>query len=194
MNGFDARNRGPRRSASGAGSVKREDDLFLAGFDASWEIDIFGGVRREIEASEAELAGTEDSLRDTLITLQGEVARNYVEYRGLQLRLDIARKEVEIRKESAEIIEARVRAGFVSELDLARARGELASAESRIPFLENSLSAALHRIGVLLGTEPMSLAMELRDPAALPRIPERSSRRLAFRSPAASAGYPQGRA
>ena len=163
---------GSSRSASGAGSIKREDDLFLAGFDASWEIDIFGGVRREIEASKAELAGTEDSLRDTLITLQGEVARNYVEYRGLQLRLDIARKEIEIRKESAEIIEARVRAGFVSELDLARARGELASAESRVPSLENSLFAALHRIGVLLGSEPMSLATELRDTAALPRIPE----------------------
>ena len=161
-----------RQAASGAGSGKREDDLFLVGFDASWEIDIFGGVRREIEASEAELAASEDSLRDTLITLQGEVARNYIEYRGLQLRLEIARKEVRIRRESSEITEARVRAGFVSELDLARARGELASAESRIPFLENSLFATLHRIGVLLGLEPMSLATELRVSAALPRIPE----------------------
>jgi multidrug efflux system outer membrane protein len=164
-----------RRAASGttrAGSGKREDDLFLVGFDASWEIDIFGGVRREIESSEAELAASEDSLRDTLITLQGEVVRNYIEYRGLQLRLDIARKEVLIRSESSEITEGRVRAGFVSELDLARARGELASAESRIPFLQNSLLAALHRIGVLLGLEPMGLAAELRASAALPRIPE----------------------
>jgi multidrug efflux system outer membrane protein len=163
---------GTSRAGSGGGSIKREDDLFLAGFDASWEIDVFGGIRREIEASEAELAGSEDSLRDVLITLQGEVARNYIEYRGIQLRLDIARKEVEIRKESAEIIDARVRAGFVSELDLARARGELASAESRIPSLENSLSATLHRIGVLLGSEPMSLATELRASAVLPRVPE----------------------
>jgi multidrug efflux system outer membrane protein len=159
-------------SGSTFGSSKREDDLYLVGFDASWEVDIFGGVRREIEASTADLAATEDSLRDTLVTLQGEVARNYIDYRGLQVRLEIARKAVQTRRENLEITESRVRAGFVSQLDLARARGELSSAESGIPRLEISLWAALHHIGVLLGLEPMSLAGELQTPAEIPGVPE----------------------
>jgi len=150
----------------------RQNNLFLANFDASWEIDIFGGLRRGIEAAEADLAASGDALRDTLVTLQGEVARNYIGYRGLQLRLDIARQTVRIRRENAEIIESRTRAGFVSELDLARAKGELASAESKIPFLENSLLATLHRLGILLGLEPMSLAAELQASEELPAIPE----------------------
>ena len=120
----------------------------------------------------SDLAAAQDSLRDTLVTLQGEVARNYIEYRGQQLRLEIARQEFKIRRENVEITEARVQAGFVSELDLARARGEMASAESRIPFLENFLQATLHRLGVLLGLEPMSVAAELRAAAEFPKIPE----------------------
>jgi outer membrane protein TolC len=108
---------------------QRETDLFLAGFDASWEIDAFGGIRREIEASQADLAASVEALRNALVTLQGEVARNYIELRGQQLRLQIARKEVEIRKENLELIDARLRAGLVNELDLARGKGELASAE-----------------------------------------------------------------
>jgi NodT family efflux transporter outer membrane factor (OMF) lipoprotein len=150
----------------------RQNNLFLAGFDASWEIDIFGGVRRGIEAAEADLAASGDALRDILVTMQGEVARNYIGYRALQLRLEIARQTVQIRRENTEITEARTRAGFVSELDLTRARGELASAESRIPFLENSLLATLHRLGILLGLEPVSLAAELQAPTELPTLPE----------------------
>ncbi len=163
---------GQTSSGSASRSPNREDDLYLVGFDASWEIDIFGGVRREIEASVADLGAVEESLRDTLVTLQGEVARNYIDYRGFQLRLEIARKAVQIRQESLEITGARVRAGVVSELDLTRARGELSTAEARVPFLEESLLTLLHRIGVLLGMHPMSLADELRGPAGLPRIPE----------------------
>jgi len=162
---------GPRPGTPPASS-NRQSNFFLVGFDASWEIDIFGGVRREIEAADYDLSASADSLRDTLVTLQGEVARNYMEYRGQQLRLKIAWQDVQARRENVEITEARVRAGFVSELDLARARGELATAESRIPFLENLLLATLHRLGTLLGLEPMSLATELRASAELPQIPE----------------------
>jgi outer membrane protein, multidrug efflux system len=149
----------------------RQNNLFLADFDASWEIDIFGGLRRGVEAAEADLEASGDALRDTLVTLQGEVARNYLVYRGLQLRLDIARQTAYIRRENVEITEARARGGFVSELDLARARAELATAESIVPSLENGLFAALHRLGILLGQEPLSLASELAAFAALPHIP-----------------------
>jgi NodT family efflux transporter outer membrane factor (OMF) lipoprotein len=120
----------------------------------------------------ADLGAAAELLRDTLVTLQGEVARNYIDYRGYQLRLEIARKAVQIRQESLEITEARVRAGAVSELDLTRARGELSAAEARVPLLEESLLTLLHRLGILLGLHPTSLADELRTPAGLPRIPE----------------------
>jgi outer membrane protein, multidrug efflux system len=150
----------------------RQNNLFSAEFDAAWEIDLFGGLRRGTEAAEADLFASGDALRDTLVTLQGEVGRNYIGYRTYQLRLDIARQTIRIRRENAEITAARARAGFVSELDLVRSRGELASAESKLPFLENSLLVTLHRLGILLGLEPMSLTAELQTPAELPAIPE----------------------
>ena len=159
-------------SSPSAGLGQRETNLFLTGFDASWEIDVFGGIRREIEASRADLAASEEALRDALVTLQGEVARAYIELRGQQLRLMIARMEVEIRKENLELIEARLRAGLVNELDLARGKGELASAQARIPLLENSLRGSFHRLAVLLGQEPLSLVAELEMEKQLPEVPE----------------------
>jgi NodT family efflux transporter outer membrane factor (OMF) lipoprotein len=128
-------------------------------------------VRREIEAAEADLAASRDALNDTLVSLQGEVARNYVQLRGLQFRLDIARQEVRIRKENVAVAEARAKAGLVSELDAARARGELATAQARIPFLERSLMATIYRVAVLLGQEPESLQNYFRENQQLPAIP-----------------------
>ncbi len=150
----------------------REQNLYVTGFDASWEVDIFGGIRREIEAAYATLEAHEEGLRHALVTLQGEVARNYVDTRALQLRLDIARRQVQVRKDYAEITEARAKAGLVSELDSARARGELASAEAIIPSLERSLKAAIHRLSVLLGEEPPGIEKELLVSSPLPNIPE----------------------
>ena len=163
---------GSGTSAPSLASSNRNYNFFLLGFDAAWEVDIFGGIRREIEAAQSDLAAAEDSLRDTLVTLQGEVARNYILYRGLQLRLDIAREEVKTRRESVEIAEARLQAGLVNELGVSRIRGDLASAEAAIPFLEISLLETLHRLGILLGQEPMNLQTELSRTAPLPRIPD----------------------
>lgn len=163
--------------ASGSGSagsapiaLDRQSNFFLTEFDALWEIDIFGGIHREIEAGQADFAASQEALRDALITLQGEVARNYLEFRGLQRRLEIARQEVQIRLDNVEITQARARAGLVSGFDAARAQGERAQAEAAIPALETSLRAALYRLGVLLGLPPLSLDGELSKPAPLPWI------------------------
>jgi len=157
--------------AAAAAAKGREQDFWLAGFDASWEIDVFGGVRRQVEAADADLAASGEALRDTLVSLRGELARNYFELRGLQLRIDIARQEVRIRRDNVEITGARSKAGLASELDYARASGELASAEARIPALERSLKAAVFRIGVLLGQEPSGLEAELRAAGNLSAVP-----------------------
>jgi multidrug efflux system outer membrane protein len=154
------------------GARDREFGLYLVGFDASWEVDVFGGVRREVEAANADLAASREALRDTLVTLQGEVARNYVEARALQLRLEIAREDVRARRENVELNEAKFRGGLIPELDLARARGALANAKSTIPPLENAMLAAMHRLAVLLGQEPISLIRELSVKTDLPQVPE----------------------
>jgi len=151
---------------------QRRGGLYHAGFDASWEIDIFGAVRREIEAVEADLDASGEALRDTLVTLQGEVARIYLDLRGQQLRMDIARRELEARRTNAAIAESRFRAGLASQLELARAQGEVSIAEARIPELEKSILAAVHLLGVLLGREPGSLEPELSRAAPLPDIPD----------------------
>ncbi len=151
---------------------ERRGDLYQAGFDASWEIDIFGGIRREIEAADADLAASEDGLRGALLSLQGEVARNYIDLRGLQLRMDIARQEVGTRRDNLQLVAVRFEAGLVNRLDVTRVEGDLASAESRIPPLENAILAVLHRLGVLLGQEPMSLVDRLKVARALPEIPQ----------------------
>jgi outer membrane protein, multidrug efflux system len=162
-------------NAAGGGAVPgastgRRSDFYQAGFDASWEIDFFGGIRREIEAAEANLGASEEALRDSLVTLQAEVARNYVELRGQQLRLAIAEKEKENWQTNVEIAEARYQAGLISHLELSRALGELATAESRIPLLENALLETVHRIAILLGREPMDLVSELYEAVDLPHI------------------------
>jgi len=153
-------------------AFRRRGELYEVGFDASWEIDIFGGVRREIEAADADLAAAGEALRDTLVTLQGEVARNYMELRGEQLRMDIAQREVESRRTNASITESRFNAGLVSHLELARAQGEEAVAEARIPSIENAILAAVHRLSVLLGRDPANLTSSLSPPAALPKVPD----------------------
>lgn len=150
---------------------QRRGELYEVRFDASWEMDIFGGVRREIEAASADLAAVGEALRDTLVTLQGEVARNYMELRGQQLRLEIAQQELASRRTNASITESRFNAGLVSHLELARSQGEVAVAESRIPSIENAILAAVHRLGVLLGLEPAGLMSSLLRPEVFPEIP-----------------------
>jgi NodT family efflux transporter outer membrane factor (OMF) lipoprotein len=99
------------------------------------------------------------------------VARNYVELRGLQVRRNIAFKEAKARRENLGLVGARFQAGLVTQLDVTRVKGDLASAESRIPTLENAILVVLHRWGVLLGQEPMSLVEKLRMANELPKVP-----------------------
>ena len=150
----------------------RQSDLYQAGFDASWEIDIFGGLRREVEAADAQLAVYEEARRDTLIALRGEVGRNYMELRALQLRLDIAGEDILSRQKIVALNRIRYESGLINELELARATGALANAESTVPALERSVHEVMHRLAVLSGLQPSSLVQELSRPADLPQVPE----------------------
>ncbi len=163
----------PFKAASGEGSPfgSREQNVFEAGFDASWELDLFGGVRRDVEAAVAQVQAAEESERDVLITLLSEVARNYTELRGSQQRLDLVDQTVSAQQETLELATARFDAGLGTELDVARARALLEAIGSERPELERIAWRAIYRIGVLLGREPESLAQTLEVPGPIPLAP-----------------------
>jgi NodT family efflux transporter outer membrane factor (OMF) lipoprotein len=146
-------------------------DLYQAGFDANWEIDLFGRVRRSIEAAEADVAAAVEDRRDALVTLLSEVARNYVELRSFQRRLDIARANLKAQQDTLDLTNARFKANLISDLDVARADAQVATTAAQIPALEAQRNTAAHRLGVLLGQPPASLLDELIGPAADTAIP-----------------------
>lgn len=146
-------------------------ELFQVGLDASWELDIFGGTRRNLEAATADLRAAVEDRRDVLITLAGDVGTNYLNLRGFQQQIAIARKNLEAQKKTADITHRRFEAGFVSRLDVANADAQVATTEAAIPRLEASARAAIYSLGVLLGREPAVLAKELSQAAPIPPVP-----------------------
>jgi multidrug efflux system outer membrane protein len=152
--------------------VPRELKLYSAGFDAFWEVDFFGRVRRDIEASRGEVEAQEASLRDLQISVIAEVARNYFELRGLQNQLAVARKNAANQAETLEITQARLEIGRGTELDTSRASAQLDSTLATIPPLETAVKRAIHRLGVLTGQTPGALDAKLAQPAPIPKLPE----------------------
>ena len=151
--------------------VPFENNVYQTGFDASWEIDVFGGTRRAAEAAKAGVEASQDGRRATLVTLLGEVARNYVDVRGYQRRLAIARQNLEAQARGLAITRDRFAQGLTSNLDVQQASTLLSTTQAEIPTLETSLQAAIHRLGVLLGQPPGALLAELSNPAPIPAAP-----------------------
>jgi NodT family efflux transporter outer membrane factor (OMF) lipoprotein len=175
--GIAASGLGPSVTAVGAyersqtGSKSPAGNLYQVGFDAGWEIDIFGGVRRGIEAAEAQVRAAEEDKRDVQVSLVAEVARNYVELRSLQQRTTIARKNLEAQERTAELTRKRFQNGLVSKLDVANAQAQVATTTATIPRLESSARQAIYAISVLLDREPGALVQELSKPADVPATP-----------------------
>ena len=145
--------------------------FYQAGFDAAWELDVFGGRRREVEAADAEVQASVESRRDVLITVMAEVARDYLEVRGLQARTRITRMNLETQTQALELTQTRFRQGMAAELDVTRAKAQVTSTASQIPLLDSLRLQAVHRLGVLLGREPGALKEELEKSAAIPPPP-----------------------
>jgi NodT family efflux transporter outer membrane factor (OMF) lipoprotein len=148
-----------------------ENSVYQAGFDASWEIDVFGGKRRATEAAKAHVAATQFGEREVLVTLLGEVARNYVEARGYQRRLEIAQDNIRAQEQSLAIVQNRFTNGLTSDLDVQQASTLLSTTRAVVPQLETALAASIHRLGVLLGQTPESLETELAAVAPIPAAP-----------------------
>ncbi len=158
------------RSSANSG-LGMEGEIYDVAFDAGWEVDLFGAVRRRIEAAEAELAASREGVRAVRVSLAGEVAREYFEIRTLQARLAALGRNVDILRQIYDHTLDRYRAGLVDELAVARSRGDLEQARARTPQLETALAAARNRLAVLLGEVPGGLDGDLAEVAPLPAIP-----------------------
>ncbi|WGS84029.1 efflux transporter outer membrane subunit [Methylomonas sp. UP202] len=152
-------------------NIPFENDVYKAGFDATWEIDLFGGKRRAVEAATAALTATEYGRRDVLVSLLSEVARYYALTRGAQRQLAILQNQINAQEETVNIIRSRVNHGTAAELELQRSIALLASIESQAPAIETSIQSSIHRLGVLLAQSPNGLNAELAATAAIPAPP-----------------------
>ena len=140
----------------GVGSEAQVPDrtTYDAGFDARYELDLFGGQRRAVQASTADLAAVEANLHSTQLTVAAEVALNYVDARLAQRQLEIARANLSAQDETLQIVQWRVQAGLVGALDLEQARQLRAQTAATVPLREQALSSALNRLSVLTGAAP----------------------------------------
>lgn len=142
-----------------------------AGFDSAWEIDLFGGIKRSVESSQAALEASVDNYHDVMITLYAEVARNYVEMRAIQSRLRYAQQNIDSQRETLKLTEDRFNAGITPELDVIQAKLNLANTESEVPSLRLAEIQAVNRIAVLLGQFPQTFKAELRAVRGIPTPP-----------------------
>jgi NodT family efflux transporter outer membrane factor (OMF) lipoprotein len=170
-------------TVNGTGSVGRSysKDLrgdftgtnsFRAGLDASWELDIFGGVKRSLEAADANLQATQESYRDALVSLLAEVALNYIDVRSYQSRLQVAESNLKSQEETYNITKWRYQAGLITELDEENAAKLLEQTRSQIPSLKSGLEQAKNRIATLLGSEPGAVGSELEEYKPVPVTPK----------------------
>lgn len=158
------RSRNPASSSSGVVT----GNLYQMGFDAGWEIDLFGGLRRGVEAAGADYEAAVESRGDLLVSLSAEIASDYLNLRSLQQRLTIAHQNLTAQEHTAELTRQRFNAGFASKLDLVQAESLAATTAGQIPLLESQARQTIYSLSLLLGGEPSALLEELTPDGPLP--------------------------
>ncbi|WP_031358778.1 efflux transporter outer membrane subunit [Caballeronia sordidicola] len=147
-------------------------NLYQFGFDASWEIDIWGGARRGVEAATALSDASYEDRNAVLLSARAELARDYVQLRDTQALLQIAKQNLEIARNATTLTEKRVHEGVVTNLDVDNASALAESIESLIPTLESRSETTINAIGLLLAKEPHALEQMLAEPRDVPALPE----------------------
>jgi multidrug efflux system outer membrane protein len=158
------------RNSKNASSFQ-EHQLYSAGFDAGWELDVFGGIRRSVEAAQADLEATQMDLYDVLVSLLAEVALNYVEVRTFQTALTVTESNITSQEETYELNQSRYQAGIINELAVQQSLYNLERTRSLIPPLQTGLEAAKNRLAVLLGEKPGAVHQELAERKPIPVPP-----------------------
>jgi NodT family efflux transporter outer membrane factor (OMF) lipoprotein len=152
-------------------SIPLDANIYQAGFDASWEIDVFGGKRRAIESANALVSAAEFAEHDILVIVLAEVARDYIDVRTAQQRLAIAQKNIKAQEDILAITRDRFAHGLSDDLDVQRAATILSTTQAAVPELETDVNASIYALSVLIGQPPGALADELSRPAEIPGTP-----------------------
>jgi outer membrane protein, multidrug efflux system len=155
----------------GSTREQRTIDTYDVGFDATWELDFFGRVRRSKEAARADLGSAEATLRDSIVIVTAEVARNYCVLRGLQDQLAVAERNAVNQRQTLDLTQARLDAGRGTELDVSRAAAQFETTQATIPPLQTSIATTIHRLSVLTGRRPDELVPELSASRPMPTLP-----------------------
>lgn len=150
----------------------RYGNAYGADLGASWELDLFGGLRRGRDAAQAEYQASEAGATATRLAVAAQSADIYISIRGLQTRLDIARRQVQKQQELLKTIQLLYSKGLAAELQVNQAEGALAEVQSTVPMLETGLDAAMNAMDVMLGSPPGTHRVELTAVSAIPTVPQ----------------------
>lgn len=148
-------------------------DIFQGGFDASWELDLWGRVKRSVEAAQASEQATAELRRGILLTTIAEVARNYVVLRGAQSQLRIARDNLRIAEQSLNLTRQRALGGMTTDLDVANASAQLRRTAAEIPLIQQREAAIMNALSLLIGQGPNTLRTQLETAKPVPPVPRR---------------------
>ncbi|MBU1564139.1 MAG: efflux transporter outer membrane subunit [Proteobacteria bacterium] len=149
------------RRSDNTSSASGTQDLFQIGLDARWELDLFGGLQRATESADASLAASHEEMRDVLVSLQAEVARNYLEMRGSQKRLATTHNNITTQEKTVALVQGRFQMGLGNELDLMNAKTQLSLTKAALPPLARSIRQTMHQLAILLGKAPANLITRL---------------------------------
>ena len=159
---------------SGAGSengIGGTTTLYSLGIDASWELDVFGGIRSTVDAAAATANAREADLQDVLISLTADVALNYIDIRSLRRRIELAESNVNLQQETLELTQFRAQAGLATDLDVQQALANVETTRAQIASLESAAEQSIHAIAILLGRPPAELNAEFTAAAPIPEAP-----------------------
>ena len=148
-------------------------DLYQAGFDAAWEIDLFGGERRNVESADANVQASAETISGAQVSVVAEVALNYVQLRGYQQQIVVAQKNLKSMRDTALITRQKTNAGFLCTLDVANADANVATTEAQIPVFETSAKQSIYALSVLLARPPADLLEQLTPTENIPGVPAR---------------------
>ena len=154
-----------------SGHFDHSNDFWQAGLDATWEMDLFGGIKRSVESADASVGASVEDRRDVLVTLLSEVAVDYIQLRGFQQEIVIARKNLDAQEKTAALTRRRRSGGFVAGLDVANAEADVASTAAQLPVFETAAEQSIYALSVLLAQEPDALEQELATDKPIPTTP-----------------------
>ncbi|MFO8741111.1 efflux transporter outer membrane subunit [Legionella pneumophila serogroup 1] len=153
--------------------IDRNQWIYNLGFDAQWELDLFGKTRRKVEASKASLEEAYESRRTILLSTIAEIARSYIELRGAQQLYGIAQKNVELQRKTLALVRQRYKAGVSSEVDVSLAEGQLKNTESVLPNYITQIQVNAYQIAVMLGKDPQTILKDIAKIQSLPKPPQK---------------------